>query len=74
MKCVLCRHGETRSGTTTVTLDRQGVVVVVKNVPADICENCGEVYVAGGVTARLLARAEAAASNGAEVEILHYAA
>ncbi len=74
MKCVLCRNGETKLGTTTVTLEREGVVVVVKNVPADVCENCGEFYVAGPVTERLLARAEIAVSNGAEVEILHYAA
>jgi len=42
MKCVICKHGETREGTTTVTFDRDGMTLVVKDVPAQVCTNCGE--------------------------------
>ena len=38
------------------------------------CENCGEHYVSEDVTQKLLSRAEVAVQNGAEVEILAYAA
>jgi hypothetical protein len=48
--------------------------VIFKGVPADVCENCGEYYVSETVAQELLRRAEAAVRNGAEVEILAYAA
>ena len=34
MKCAICRHGETQPGTVTVTLERGGATVVIKEVPA----------------------------------------
>lgn len=74
MKCVLCRHGDTRSGEVTVTLQRGGTTVIVKDVPAEVCENCGEYYLSEGVSGQLLARAEQAVKSGAEVEILRFAA
>ena len=54
MKCVICRHGDTQNGTTTVALDRGGLTLVVKDVPAFVCESCGEEYVDEAVTAQLL--------------------
>jgi YgiT-type zinc finger domain-containing protein len=45
MTCIVCHQGETRSGTTTVTFSCDGFTLVVQNVPADVCENCGEAYV-----------------------------
>ena len=42
MKCVVCKSGETHEGTTTVTLERDGLTLVMKEVPAEICDNCGE--------------------------------
>jgi YgiT-type zinc finger domain-containing protein len=74
MKCVLCRQGSTRPGLVTVLLQRGETTVIVKQVPAEICENCGEYYLNQEVTEHLLTRAEVAVKNGAEVEILRYAA
>ncbi len=74
MRCVLCRHGDTRPGEATVTLQRGETIVVTKNVPADVCENCGEYYLSDVVSDKVMARAEQAVENGAEVEILRYAA
>ena len=42
MKCVLCRTGETRPGTTTETYELGGAVVVVRGVPTEVCRQCGE--------------------------------
>jgi ribosomal protein L32 len=47
---------------------------VVKDVPADVCRNCGEYYLSEEVTQKLLTRAEEAVKMGAELEILRYAA
>ncbi len=74
MRCVFCKQGDTRPGEATVTLHRGETVVVVKGVPADICENCGEYYLSAGVSDNVMAKAELAVENGAEVEILRYAA
>lgn len=74
MKCQLCKNGTTEKGSVTVTLERGTTVVLIKNVPAEICENCGEYYLDEKTTYNILAKAELAAKNNAEVEILQYAA
>jgi YgiT-type zinc finger domain-containing protein len=74
MKCVICRHGETEPGEATVPLIREGTVLVVKKVPAQICDNCGEFYLSREITSKLLARAEQDAASGAEVEVIQFAA
>jgi YgiT-type zinc finger domain-containing protein len=74
MKCVICKLGETKKGTVTVTLERGETTVLIKNVPADICENCGEYYLSDAISERVLKQAKSAVTNNAEVEILRYAA
>ena len=58
MKCVICKHGNTKEGTTTVTFDRDGMTLVVKDVPAQVCTNCGEDYVDEHVAHEILTIAE----------------
>ena len=72
MKCVICKNGETREGTATVTLERGPTTVVIKGVPADVCENCGEHYLSEGISAEALSLAEEAVRHGAEVEVVRY--
>jgi len=74
MKCVVCKQADTRPGTTTVTLDRDGLTVVFKGVPAQVCPNCGEDYVDSAVADRLLKEAELTARNGTQVEVRQFAA
>ncbi|BAY25600.1 hypothetical protein NIES2100_54060 [Calothrix sp. NIES-2100] len=74
MQCVLCKHGETQPGKVTVTLERDDTIVILKGVPAEVCNNCGEYYLSAAVTEQVLQCAEEAVNKGAEVEILRYAA
>ena len=74
MKCVICKQGETKKGFVTVTLQRKNTTIVFKEVPADVCENCGEYYLSETITEKLLKRAEESVKKGAEVEILKFAA
>ena len=74
MKCALCKHGDTHPSTVTVTLQRQDTTIILKGVPADVCDNCGEYYLSESVTAQVLKKAEHAVLSGAEVEILRFAA
>ena len=69
MKCVICKHGETKAGQTTVTLERGQTVVVFRNVPAQVCANCGEAYVSEEVTAQLLQEAEDAVEARVQVDV-----
>jgi len=74
MRCVICKHAETRPGKATVTLERDASTLVIKGVPALICPNCGEEYVDEGVAQELLRAAEEAARSGVQVDIREYAA
>ena len=61
MKCVVCKHGETQPGVTTVTLSCGNTTVVFTGVASQICDNCGEEYVDEAITAHLLVIADEAA-------------
>ncbi len=53
MKCVLCRTGETKPGKTTETYELGSAVVVVRGVPAQVCQQCGETYTDEATTREL---------------------
>lgn len=74
MKCVICRNGEALPGTATVTLERDQLILVIKGVPARVCENCGERYIDEAETARLAKYAEEAARAGVKLDVREYAA
>jgi YgiT-type zinc finger domain-containing protein len=74
MKCVVCKHGETQSGRVTVILERDSLTLVVKGVPARVCDNCGEEYTDEQVTERLLETAEEMVRAGTHVDIRDYVA
>ena len=74
MKCTVCRHGETKAGRVTVTLERTGTTLVIKDVPAEVCANCGEAFHSEDVARALLSQAEQAARAGVEVDVRRYAA
>jgi len=74
MKCLICKQGETRPGTATLVLEREGLTFVLKNVPAEVCDNCGEEYVAEDAATAALEAAERAAKEGVTVEIREFKA
>lgn len=72
MSCLICKHRKTRPGVTTLTFTRDALTLVVKNVPAQVCENCGEAYVDEATATQLLETAETAAQAGVQVEVREY--
>lgn len=74
MKCLVCRHGETLPGTATLVMERDGLTLVLKHVPAEVCENCGEEYIDEAAADTALASAERAAADGVTVEIREFKA
>ena len=71
---MLCKHGETAPGIVTVTLQRGDTTVILKGVPASVCDNCGEYYLDEVVASQVYAMAERAVCDGSEVQIRRYAA
>ena len=74
MQCTICKHGKTEPGNVTVTMQRKETIVIIKEVPAEVCQDCGEYYLDESVSRQVLAQAEEAAKRNAEVEILRFAA
>ena len=74
MRCVLCHNGETNPGTADKAFSYDGMTLVIKDVPAEICENCGERYFDADVTRELLRTARAAAAEGVVVDVRRYVA
>ncbi len=74
MKCAICRNGNTVKGFITVVLERDQTTLVFKNVPAKICENCGEEYLSEETNRVLLDKAQDAADRGVDLELLRFAA
>jgi YgiT-type zinc finger domain-containing protein len=74
LRCVVCKNGIARPGSTTVTLEREGHTLVLKSVPADVCDNCGETFLSQETTRAVLERAEVAVAQGVEVEVVRFVA
>ena len=65
MKCLICRQAEMVNGYTSVTLERAELKLIINNVPATLCPNCGDACVDEDVAVRLLDNAERAVETGA---------
>jgi hypothetical protein len=55
-------------------LARGEATIVIKKVPADICENCGEYYLSDKISGKILTMAEEAIKLNNEVEVIQFAA
>jgi YgiT-type zinc finger domain-containing protein len=74
VNCSICKDGTLAPGHATVVLTRGESTVVIKNVPADICDTCAEYYLTDDIAARAYVVAEDAVRAGAEVQIVRFAA
>lgn len=74
MSCPMCRSGALERGTAHKVLTRGDTTLVVKDVPAQICDTCGERFFDAGITQELLALAREATAAGVVVDVRHYTA
>ena len=61
-----------RQGTTTVTFDKDNVVIVFRHVPAHVCDVCGDYTIEGSIAKALLKTAKEERIKGHEISILNY--
>lgn len=71
MECSICKIGETKPGHVTVTLERGPTIVLLKQVPAEVCQNCGHYYLDSETTKKVLEAGQEAVKKGAELEIVN---
>jgi len=72
MECVICKNGNTFEGITTVTLERDNSVIVIKDVPAHVCDNCGHFYLTEEYATKVLAIAQETVRKGIEIEVARF--
>lgn len=70
MECTLCKNGTTEKGLVTVTLEKGGTIVLIKQVPAEVCTNCGHYYLSSEMTKLVLQKGKDAYNKGAELEVV----
>ena len=68
-KCFVCKHNVIKPGTTNKMFETDGRFIIIKDIPALICENCGEIYFETEVIKRL---EEILSNNPSELEIISY--
>ena len=51
-RCSFCK-GKLREGTTEFMAHAAGEVIVIKDVPAYVCEQCGEAYYTAGTSGKI---------------------
>jgi len=44
MKCLACKHDRFKKGTTVLPIERGNAILLITDIPARVCENCGETY------------------------------
>ena len=74
MICTICKNGSISPGFTTLTFEKEKTTIVIKKVPADICDNCGEAYVSDEIARKIFHLVETEAKKGIEIEVLNFAA
>ena len=72
MMCVICQQAELQEGTGTSIFERNGMTLVIKEVPKLICSNCGEEYTDEETTERLLQIVEEAERSGVLTDVRRY--
>jgi YgiT-type zinc finger domain-containing protein len=69
--CLTC-GGEKMPGVTTFTADTGDGVVVIHNVPATVCSQCGADWLDDATAARIEETVEEARKRHSQVEVLAY--
>ena len=72
-RCPLCGGG-ILAGTTTFAVDYRDGLFIARNVPAEVCEQCGESWIGDISAARLESLLQAAKAARRQVEIIDLAA
>ena len=74
MICPICKSGKMEEGYTSLTFEKVSATLVIKGIPANVCDNCGEAFVSEDIARKLHDLAKSEFDKGVEVEVVHFAA
>jgi YgiT-type zinc finger domain-containing protein len=72
MICLICRESELVDGLISIPFERGEFRLLVRDVPALVCPNCGEALVDEEVAGRLIRQAEDLFAEGIREEVCEY--
>jgi len=71
MNCFMC-NGAINDKTTTFLVDVDNCIVIVKNVPSQVCSQCGETSYTDEVASQLETMVTSAKMALAEISVINY--
>jgi YgiT-type zinc finger domain-containing protein len=74
MDCTTCRVGRTVEAHRTKAFDRVGQLVVIRGVPVDVCNDCGDTCLDVAVATRLDALVATVLAGPSDVAFVRYKA
>ncbi|MFW5672573.1 MAG: type II toxin-antitoxin system MqsA family antitoxin [Acetivibrio ethanolgignens] len=69
---MFCKGNVTKESLTTHVVNYKNCVIVIKNVPCEECEQCGEKYYTDEVAERLESMVDAAKKLMQEIAVIDY--
>jgi len=72
MKCFMCK-GSLTNALTTFMVDIGACIIIVKNVPSQVCSQCGEASYNHEVTKQLEAIVNSMRESITEIAVVNYA-
>jgi len=70
MQCVICKTGNTEKRKTVYSVVKNDRVIVVKDVDAEVCNNCGEAYFSTETSKYITQKVNEALNSSKEVEVM----
>ena len=69
--CTFCK-GTTQEGLSTFTTDLGDCIVIIRNVPSYICEQCGETYYSTEVMQQVYRIVQSVRETMSEITVVNY--
>jgi YgiT-type zinc finger domain-containing protein len=71
MNCIMCKSNLI-DGNVNHIIDFDGHILILKNVPANICKQCGEYYIDTEIAEKIEKIIETIIKNNAEILVMNY--
>ncbi len=70
MNCWRCHNGVYKPDRINVKLERDGAIVIIKNVPAKVCDECGDTTYTSATVKQMHELGNRALKDGFEISVV----
>ncbi|MEY8001705.1 type II toxin-antitoxin system MqsA family antitoxin [Clostridium sp. Mt-5] len=71
MNCTLCK-GDLVQGRVNHIVDLDGHIIIIKDVPANVCKQCGEYFLENDIALKVEKIVDEVRKNKAEILVMNY--